>query len=95
MSPAAFSGTVEERGIGKLNRGSGDSAADLKGMQSYDLPFGMDFIRRHPIFTHIPISPTFTGYKWGRLLGGCRSRMGHRETGKGGEGSTAPGESGV
>uniref|UniRef100_UPI003AAA7E91 solute carrier family 23 member 2 isoform X2 n=1 Tax=Centroberyx gerrardi TaxID=166262 RepID=UPI003AAA7E91 len=89
-------GSPEERGIKKLKRGTGPSAAELEGMRSYDLPFGMDFIRRHPIFTYIPISPTFTGYQWGTLRGACRSRMG--ETGKGGmggEGGTAPGESGV
>uniref|UniRef100_A0A8C8DRC6 Solute carrier family 23 member 2 n=1 Tax=Oryzias sinensis TaxID=183150 RepID=A0A8C8DRC6_9TELE len=58
-------GSLEERGIRKLKRGSGLSAAELEGMTSYDLPFGMDFIRRHSIFKHIPISPTFTGYHWG------------------------------
>uniref|UniRef100_A0AAX7TC71 Solute carrier family 23 member 2 n=1 Tax=Astatotilapia calliptera TaxID=8154 RepID=A0AAX7TC71_ASTCA len=38
-------GSPEERGIRKLKRGSGLSAAELEGMRSYDLPFGMDFIR--------------------------------------------------
>uniref|UniRef100_A0AAX7ULW7 Solute carrier family 23 member 2 n=1 Tax=Astatotilapia calliptera TaxID=8154 RepID=A0AAX7ULW7_ASTCA len=59
-------GSPEERGIRKLKRGSGLSAAELEGMRSYDLPFGMDFIRRHRIFKNFPISPTFTGYHWGR-----------------------------
>lgn len=92
-------GSPEERGIKKLKRGSGLSAAELEGMRSYDLPFGMDFLRRHPIFKYFPISPTFTGYKWGRLQGACRSRMGHGDAVKGGgmagEGSTAQGESRV
>uniref|UniRef100_A0A4W6C808 Solute carrier family 23 member 2 n=1 Tax=Lates calcarifer TaxID=8187 RepID=A0A4W6C808_LATCA len=60
-------GSPEERGIRKLKRGSGLSAAELEGMRSYDLPFGMDFIRRYPIFKYIPISPAFTGYQWGKL----------------------------
>lgn len=89
------SGSPEERGIRKLKRGSGLSAAELEGMRSYDLPFGMDFIRRHPIFKNFPISPTFTGYHWGRLQGACRNRMGHGDGAKGGEGSAALGESRV
>lgn len=93
------SGSPEERGIRKLKRGTGLSSAELEGMRSYDLPFGMDFIRRHPIFKFVPISPTFTGYQWGRLWETCRSRMGHGDVLKGGvmggEGGVAPGESGV
>uniref|UniRef100_A0A8C3A4P2 Solute carrier family 23 member 2 n=1 Tax=Cyclopterus lumpus TaxID=8103 RepID=A0A8C3A4P2_CYCLU len=54
-------GTLEERGVKKLKCGTGPSTAELEGMRSYDLPFGMDFIRRHPIFEYIPISPTFHG----------------------------------
>lgn len=90
------SGTPEERGIKKLKRGSGLSSAELEGMRSYDLPFGMDFIRKYPIFKYIPISPAFTGYQWGRLRGACRRRMGHGDAVKGGgEGGTALGESRV
>uniref|UniRef100_A0A6Q2WZW7 Solute carrier family 23 member 2 n=1 Tax=Esox lucius TaxID=8010 RepID=A0A6Q2WZW7_ESOLU len=48
-------GTPEERGIRKLKRGSGTSAAELEGMRTYDLPFGMDFLRRHTIFQYFPI----------------------------------------
>ncbi|CAL9707628.1 unnamed protein product [Knipowitschia caucasica] len=69
-------GSLEERGIKKLKRGAGASAAELEGMRSYDLPFGMDFIRKHSIFTYLPISPTFTGYQWGRLRKAC-SCSGH------------------
>ncbi|CAL8249185.1 unnamed protein product [Merluccius merluccius] len=92
-------GTPEERGIRKLKRGTGPSASELEGMQSYDLPFGMDFIRRHTVFQYLPISPTFTGYQWGALRGPCRSRRVPGDTGKGGgkaaEGGAAPGESRV
>ncbi|XP_038558382.1 solute carrier family 23 member 2 isoform X3 [Micropterus salmoides] len=90
-------GTPEERGIGRLKRGSGVSATELEGMRSYDLPFGMDFIRRYPIFKYFPISPTFTGYQWGRLREACRSRHGDvvKGGGMGGEGGVAQGESGV
>uniref|UniRef100_A0A665SXM8 Solute carrier family 23 member 2 n=1 Tax=Echeneis naucrates TaxID=173247 RepID=A0A665SXM8_ECHNA len=88
-------GSPEERGIRKLKRGSGLSAAELEGMRSYDLPFGMDFIHRYSVFKYFPISPTFTGYQWGRLQNACRNRMGHGDGGKGGEGSTTPGESQV
>lgn len=89
------SGSPEERGIRKLKRGSGLSAAELEGMRSYDLPFGMDFIRRHRIFKNFPISPTFTGYHWGRLQGACRNRMGHGDGAKGGEGGSTGRESGI
>ncbi|XP_019120047.2 solute carrier family 23 member 2 isoform X2 [Larimichthys crocea] len=92
-------GSPEERGIRKLKRGAGLSAAELEGMRSYDLPFGMDFIRRHSIFKYIPISPTFTGYQFGRLQETCRSRMGHGDVvkggGIGGEGGATLGESRV
>ncbi|KAF3851272.1 hypothetical protein F7725_013044 [Dissostichus mawsoni] len=92
-------GTAEERGIRKLKRGAGVGTAELEGMRSYDLPFGMDFLRRHPVFKYFPISPTFQGYQWGKLRGACRSRKGHGDAvkgvGKGGEGGAALGESGV
>uniref|UniRef100_A0A8C2QAU2 Solute carrier family 23 member 2 n=1 Tax=Cyprinus carpio TaxID=7962 RepID=A0A8C2QAU2_CYPCA len=55
-------GTPEERGIHKMNRGNSVSKRDR--MESYDLPFGMDFLRRHRIFQYLPISPTFAGYQW-------------------------------
>uniref|UniRef100_A0A8C8CRA7 Solute carrier family 23 member 2 n=1 Tax=Oncorhynchus tshawytscha TaxID=74940 RepID=A0A8C8CRA7_ONCTS len=67
-------GTREERGIGKLTRGSGPSAAELEGMRTYDLPFGMDFLRRHTVFQYFPISPTFSGYQWS--LGTMEGRRG-------------------
>ncbi|KAJ8263543.1 hypothetical protein COCON_G00160000 [Conger conger] len=85
-------GTLEERGIKKLKRGSGPSAAELEGMRSYDLPFGMDFLRRHRFFQYLPISPTFAGYNWGAVRTGCRRRGGG---GEGGAGAAGAGESGV
>lgn len=92
-------GTPEERGIRKLKRGTGLSAAELEGMRSYDLPFGMDFLRRHAIFKYLPISPTFTGYQWEKLQETCRSRMGRGDVLKGGVkgevGNVASGESRV
>ncbi|CAB1322112.1 unnamed protein product [Coregonus sp. 'balchen'] len=90
-------GTREERGIGKLKRGSGPSAAELEGMRTYDLPFGMDFLRRHTVFQYFPISPTFSGYQWNAIRKACRRRGGRGEAGKPAEmeGVTEPGESGV
>ncbi|KAM6965677.1 solute carrier family 23 member 2 [Aplochiton taeniatus] len=92
-------GSPEERGIKKLKRGAGPSAAELEGMRSYDLPFGMDFLRRHTIFEYFPISPTFKGYQWGALRKACRRRAGQKDSGKaggiGGEGPKGLGESKV
>lgn len=67
-------GSLEERGIRKLKRGVGPTAAEMEGLRSYDLPIGMDFLRRHKIFQYLPISPTFAGYQWGALRSGCRGR---------------------
>ncbi|TNN66860.1 Solute carrier family 23 member 2 [Liparis tanakae] len=93
-------GTLEERGVKKLKCGAGPNTAELEGMRSYDMPFGMDFIRRHPVFKYFPISPTFQGYQWGRIGKICRSRFGHGDAVKGGGAaaeidSAAAGESGV
>ncbi|KAK2840662.1 hypothetical protein Q7C36_012241 [Tachysurus vachellii] len=71
-------GTPEERGIRKLKRGSCSGGSELKGMRSYDLPFGMDFLQRHSVFQYLPISPTFSGYQWNRLGGACRGRSSSR-----------------
>ncbi|XP_041089358.1 solute carrier family 23 member 2-like [Polyodon spathula] len=57
-------GTAEERGIKKWKRGIAKGNSELEGMESYDLPFGMSFIRRYQIFQYMPISPTFVGYNW-------------------------------
>ncbi|KAL4635980.1 solute carrier family 23 member 2-like [Arapaima gigas] len=70
-------GSLEERGIKKLKRGSGASVSELEGMRSYNLPFGMDFLQRHPVFRYLPISPTFAGYSLGTMRVRC-----HRPGGK-------------
>lgn len=70
-------GSPEERGICKMNRGNGPSKRDR--MESYDLPFGMDFLRRHRIFQYLPISPTFAGYHWSVLTHRCHKRSNRRE----------------
>ncbi|XP_077080625.1 solute carrier family 23 member 2 isoform X2 [Siphateles boraxobius] len=84
-------GTPEERGIRKMNRRS--STSKRERMESYDLPFGMDFLRRHRIFKYIPISPTFAGYQWSIFTRSCHERHDRRED----EMPTKPelGESGV
>ena len=65
---------MEERGIRKLKRGVGPSASEAEGLRSYDLPIGMDFLRRHKVFQYLPISPTFAGYQWGALRSRCKGR---------------------
>ncbi|XP_033119961.1 solute carrier family 23 member 1-like [Anneissia japonica] len=58
-------GTVEERGILKWQ--SGQTDADTNSLESvsdiYDLPFGMEYIRRSKICRYLPFSPTFRGFK--------------------------------
>lgn len=88
-------GTPEERGVRKLKRGSSSGASEVKGMRSYDLPFGMDFLRRHSAFQYLPISPTFSGYQWKRLGGACRGRGCSRGGDEGGAVRTEAGESRV
>ncbi|KAG1974069.1 solute carrier family 23 member 2 isoform X1 [Pimephales promelas] len=70
-------GSLEERGIRKMNRAS--STSKRERMESYDLPFGMDFLRRHRIFKYIPISPTFAGYQWSIFTRNCHERHDRRE----------------
>lgn len=36
----------------------------LDGMESYNLPFGMNIIKKYRCFSYLPISPTFAGYTW-------------------------------
>lgn len=33
-------------------------------METYDLPFGMEMIKKYKCFRFLPISPTFMGYTW-------------------------------
>ncbi|KAM4039598.1 solute carrier family 23 member 2 [Anomaloglossus baeobatrachus] len=72
-------GTPEERGIRKWKRGVGKGAAAGEGMESYDLPFIMNFLRKYKCFSYLPISPTFTGYKW-KAAKNRKSRRGEEES---------------
>ncbi|XP_067857141.1 solute carrier family 23 member 2 [Heptranchias perlo] len=56
-------GTIEERGLRKWKAGV-SGAKSLEGKETYNLPFGMKYFRRHKLFSYLPISPTFTGYFW-------------------------------
>lgn len=57
-------GTPEERGIKKWKKGVSKGNKSLDGMESYDLPFGMNIIKKYRCFNYLPISPTFAGYTW-------------------------------
>ncbi len=37
---------------------------NLSPISVYDLPFGMEYIRRSKVWRYPPISPTFTGFPW-------------------------------
>ncbi|XP_076349441.1 solute carrier family 23 member 1-like [Tachypleus tridentatus] len=58
-------GTDEERGLlkwreqGLEHNGSQGEQLTLSSPSTYDLPFGMNFIKRYKIFKYIPISPTY------------------------------------
>ncbi|KAF7473549.1 Hypothetical predicted protein [Marmota monax] len=57
-------GTPEERGIRKWKKGVSKGNKSLDGMESYNLPFGMNIIKKYRCFSYLPISPTFAGYTW-------------------------------
>lgn len=61
-------GSEEERGMKewrKLFGTSDDGAAVRKHLlKCYDLPFGMDYIRRVEFFKYLPFSPTFQGWNF-------------------------------
>ncbi|XP_025788509.1 solute carrier family 23 member 2 [Puma concolor] len=67
-------GTPEERGIRKWKKGVGKGSKSLDGMESYDLPFGMNIIKKYRCFGYLPISPTFAGYTWKGLRKNATSR---------------------
>uniref|UniRef100_F7BZY4 Solute carrier family 23 member 2 n=1 Tax=Equus caballus TaxID=9796 RepID=F7BZY4_HORSE len=67
-------GTPEERGIRKWKKGVGKGSKSLDGMESYDLPFGMNIIKKYRCFSYLPISPTFAGYTWKSLGKSANSR---------------------
>ncbi|OPJ86889.1 solute carrier family 23 member 2 isoform A [Patagioenas fasciata monilis] len=68
-------GSPEERGIRKWKKGVGKGSKSLDGMETYDLPFGMNLIKKYRCFSFLPISPTFVGYTWKgfRKSSNCRS----------------------
>ncbi|XP_076349424.1 solute carrier family 23 member 1-like isoform X2 [Tachypleus tridentatus] len=61
----SISGTDEERGLmkwreqGLEHNGSEGDQLTLSSPSIYDLPFGMNLIKRYKIFKNIPISPTY------------------------------------
>ncbi|XP_076348510.1 solute carrier family 23 member 1-like [Tachypleus tridentatus] len=58
-------GTDEERGVirwreqGLEHNTTEDDLLTLSSPSTYDLPFGMNVIKRYKIFKYIPISPTY------------------------------------
>ncbi|NWT76170.1 S23A2 protein, partial [Prunella himalayana] len=74
-TPAFLPRSPEERGIRKWKKGVGKGSKSLDGMETYDLPFGMNFIKKYRCFSFLPISPTFMGYTWKgfRKSSNCRS----------------------
>ncbi|XP_077119151.1 solute carrier family 23 member 2 [Ranitomeya variabilis] len=73
-------GTAEERGIRKWKRGVGKGASAAEGMESYDLPFIMNFLRKYKCFSYLPISPTFAGYQWKAAKKSRKSRRGEESS---------------
>ncbi|XP_076348508.1 solute carrier family 23 member 1-like isoform X1 [Tachypleus tridentatus] len=63
--PVLISGTDEERGVirwreqGLEHNTTEDDLLTLSSPSTYDLPFGMNVIKRYKIFKYIPISPTY------------------------------------
>ncbi|XP_069774091.1 solute carrier family 23 member 2-like isoform X2 [Narcine bancroftii] len=62
-------GTSEERGLRKWKIGVG-SAKSLESRETYNLPFGMKYLKRYKLFSYLPICPTFSGFLWDR----CREK---------------------
>lgn len=52
----------------------GKAGGAIEGMESYDLPIGMNFLRKYKFFSYLPISPTFAGYHWKALQKKGKSR---------------------
>ncbi|XP_062913044.1 solute carrier family 23 member 2 [Mobula hypostoma] len=68
-------GTTEERGLRKWKIGV-SGAKCLDSRDTYNLPFGMKYLKKYRLFSYLPISPTFTGYLWDqcREKESCRRR---------------------
>ncbi|CAG7819612.1 unnamed protein product [Allacma fusca] len=64
-------GTDEERGLSQ--RAAAERAAILAGDETYNLPFGMDFIKRQKWMRYLPISPTYDRHIV-QLLPWCTSK---------------------
>ncbi|XP_004709898.1 solute carrier family 23 member 2 [Echinops telfairi] len=66
--------TPEERGIRKWKKGIRKGSKTLDGMESYDLLFSMNIIKKYRCFSYLPINPTFMGYTWKGLRKSGTSR---------------------
>nr|XP_021507115.1 solute carrier family 23 member 2 [Meriones unguiculatus] len=73
-------GTPEERGIKKWKKGVSKGNKSLDGMESYNLPFGMNIIKKYRCFSYLPISPTFAGYTWKGFGKGENSRSSDKDS---------------
>ncbi|XP_072034956.1 solute carrier family 23 member 1-like [Amphiura filiformis] len=62
-------GTMEERGMLKWLSAPDEDDPILSSIKGYDLPFGMDYIRRSKLWSYLPISPTFQGFPWDKRSG--------------------------
>ncbi|XP_072014364.1 solute carrier family 23 member 1-like [Amphiura filiformis] len=57
-------GTLEERGILQWLEAADVNDTTLSSIKGYDLPFGMNYIRRSTLCRYLPFSPTFKGFPW-------------------------------
>ncbi|XP_072014363.1 solute carrier family 23 member 1-like [Amphiura filiformis] len=57
-------GTLEERGILQWLEAADENDPTLSSIKGYDLPFGMNYIRRSALWRYLPFSPTFQGFPW-------------------------------
>jgi hypothetical protein len=57
-----LSGSRIERGLQMWDKPGHSKEEEASLMRCYDLPWGMDFIRRSNWMKYIPISPSFTSY---------------------------------
>ncbi|XP_072051815.1 solute carrier family 23 member 1-like [Amphiura filiformis] len=59
-------GTLEERGMLKWLEAADENDPTLSSIKGYDLPFGMNYIRRSTLWRYLPFSPTFKGFPWNK-----------------------------
>ena len=43
---------------------SDENDINLSTIRGYDLPFGMEFIKKSTLWKYLPFSPTFRGFPW-------------------------------